>query len=136
MAGLRRHHQGILVPKLIPYIALSMLLPLAVFACRRSGVSNSPGNGGRERATAPYEAYFSANGPFCGKDGRGVDVECEPLDNCVSEQERRCEPSDGPYQAYFGANGPYCGKDSRRLDVECHPRDACVDPEKSLCRPQ
>lgn len=114
----------------------AMLLALAVFACRGSRSDNSEGSESSKKATTPYEAYLDAGGPFCGKDARGAEVECEPLGNCVSTQERRCVPSDGPYQAYWDAKGPYCGKDSRGAEVECQPRHTCADEEKSICRPQ
>lgn len=115
---------------------LAISVALAAFACRHpDSVDASRGETAKQRASGPYEAYYGAGGPICGKDARSYEVECEPLDNCVSESKRRCEPSEESYQAYYGAGGAYCGKDRRGYEVECQPRHTCAAVEKSLCRP-
>lgn len=115
---------------------LGGLVALAVLSCHRSeSLDSSSEAGGSKRATAPYEAYSNASGPPCGIDARTHEVRCEPLDNCVSEAQRQCEPSSDLYQAYSNAGGFSCGVDKDTHQVECQPRHTCADMEKSLCRP-
>jgi len=112
-----------------------VILALAVLSCSCHKIS--PGGSSQEeskKARGPYDAYVDAGGPFCGKDARDYEVECQPLDNCVSGETRRCEPSEEFYQAYVSAGGPYCGKDSRDYEVTCQPLHSCVDIVKSHCR--
>lgn len=114
----------------VAFLALTLV---AAFACRRAGIASAQDKARGAEASAPYEAYSDAGGPYCGSDARHFDVACEPLSNCVSVEERRCEPGDGEYQAYYGAAGPYCGKDSQGIPVECQPRHRCSDLQKSIC---
>src|SRR5947208_13509585 len=101
---------------------LGVLLVLTLLSCHHSeSLDSSTKASESKRASAPYEAYENAGGPYCGIDARAHEVECEPLDNCVSEDQRRCEPSTGEYQAYRNAGGPYCGVDKTSQGVECQP---------------